>query len=192
MRVEERSHLFFKLANHWQASWRGESMKLWVNPVCDLLLLGSELHASPYSSSSLQPHLTSRCLQTVCDLSFLMPQRPGACLPFSSSLFCSFATHCIRTGHLYQKPKKSNTKLQCASYALVPSNLLSKMTEAIIFGTYQSIQQISATGASDDNILFLSTGCLYNKWSQTDAKAYLQWEHKAISLYLRLIWRLVE
>jgi len=66
------------------------------------------------------------------------------------------------------------------------------MTEAIIFGTYQSIQQISATGASDDNILFLSTGCLYNKWSQTDAKAYLQWEHKAISLYLRLIWRLVE
>lgn len=161
-----------------------KAWSLWVNPACDLCLLVSELCASPYSTSSLQPHLTSPCLQTVCYLSFLMPQRPGAWLAFSSSFFHSFATHCISTGHLWQKPKKSNTKLQCASYSLVPSPLMKKRKDATILGTCQNIQQISATAASDDNTLFWSVGVLSNKWSQTDAKAYLQREHKAISLYL--------
>lgn len=72
------------------------------------------------------------------------------------------------------------------------STSLKKRKDAIILGTCRNIQQISDTAASDDNRLVLSICGLYNKWSQTDAKAYLQWEHKAISLYLRLIWRTVE
>lgn len=119
VRVEEgeEHRLVFQLANHCPASRRGESMKLWVNLDCDLLLLGSELRANLYSSTSLQPHLTSPCPKNVCDLSFLMPQRPGAWLACFTSSFHSFATHCISTGHLWQKPKKSNIKLQCASYS---------------------------------------------------------------------------
>lgn len=72
------------------------------------------------------------------------------------------------------------------------STSLKKRKDAIVLGTCQSIQQISETAVSDDNRLGLSICSLYNKWSQTDAKAYLQWEHKAISLYLHLIWRTVE
>lgn len=130
----EKSIISFKLANHCPASWRGENMKLWMNPACDLLLLGPELRASPYSSSSLQPHLPSPCPQTVCHLSFLMPQRPRVWLAFSPSFFHSFATRCISIGHLWQKPKKTNIKLQCASYSLVPSTSLKKKEGCHRFG----------------------------------------------------------
>ena len=133
MRVEEgeEHRLFFRLVNHCPASWMGESMKQWVNSACDLLLLGSDCvlartPAVPYNPTSPLPACS--------DLSFLMPQRPGAWLAFSSSFFYSFATHCISTRHLWQKPKKSNVKLQCASYSLVLSTSWKKKEGCHHFG----------------------------------------------------------
>lgn len=127
----EHHHLFFKHANHWPASWKGESTKHMNESSLWPVSVGNRATCQPILQQLLT---TSPCPQTVCDLSFLMPQRPGARLAFSSSFFHSFTTHCIGTDDLCQKPKKSNNKLQCASYLLAPSASLKKKEGCHHFG----------------------------------------------------------
>lgn len=121
--------------------------------------------AVPYNPTSLLP------AHRLCVTSFLLPQSPAVWLLPASSIALQHTAPALAT--CSKKPKKSIIKLQYASYSLVPFTSLKKK-DAIILGTCQSIQQISATAASDDSTLFVSIGVSCNKLSQADTKAHLQ------------------